>query len=158
LFNCIQELYRLTEGVSEQVASVVFHNSAQKVVKDAIKHARFQSIAYYHRNVLKQPINTRQAKALNLYLQKEEYVQATVDWLVKDVEAWDSLCEPDVCSQDREGLTKPAKQAVRAPLWCRRTRSESPENGMIHVLTLCITAYKFVYNVRLYIAESQYGR
>jgi hypothetical protein len=51
------------------------------------------SIAYYHRNVLKQPMNARQAKALNLYLQKEEYVQGTVDWLVKDAEAWDSLCE-----------------------------------------------------------------
>jgi hypothetical protein len=61
------------------VASVVFNNSARKVVKDAIKHAGFQSIAYYHKNVLKQPMNVRQAKALNLYLQKEEYVQGTVD-------------------------------------------------------------------------------
>jgi hypothetical protein len=78
----------LPEGVSEQLASMVSHNSAQKVVK----HARFQSVAYYHRNVLKQPMNARQAKALNLYLQKE-YVQGTVDWLVKDVKAWDSLCE-----------------------------------------------------------------
>jgi hypothetical protein len=83
----------LPEGVSEQVASVVFHNSARKVVKDAIKHARFQSIAYYHRNVLKQPMNARQAKDLNLYLQKAQYVQGTVDWLVKDAAAWDSLCE-----------------------------------------------------------------
>jgi hypothetical protein len=83
----------LPKGVSELVASVIFHNSAQKVVKDAIKHARFQSIAYYHRNMLNHPMNTRQAKALNLFLQKEEYVQGTVDWLVKDAEACDSLCE-----------------------------------------------------------------
>jgi hypothetical protein len=83
----------LPEGVSDQVASVVFYNSARKVVKDAIKHARFQSIAYYHRNVLNQPMNTRQVKALNLYLQKEENIQGTVDWLVKDAEVWDSLCE-----------------------------------------------------------------
>jgi hypothetical protein len=76
----------LSDGVSEQVASVIFHNSAQKVVKDAIKHARFQSIANYHKNVLKQPMNARQAKALNLYLQKE-YVQGTVDWLVKEAGA-----------------------------------------------------------------------
>jgi hypothetical protein len=69
------------------VASVIFHNSARKVEKDAIKHAMFQFIAYYHRNVLNQPMNTRHAKALNLYLQKEEYVQGTVDWLVKDAEA-----------------------------------------------------------------------
>jgi hypothetical protein len=38
-------------------------------------------------------MNTREAKVLNLYLQKEEYVQGTVDWLVQDAEAWDSLCE-----------------------------------------------------------------
>jgi hypothetical protein len=93
LYNCIHELYCLPEGVFEQVAYVVFHNSARKVVKDAIKHARFQSIAYYHRNMLKQPMIARKAKALNLYLQKEEYVQGIVDWLVKDAEAWDSLSE-----------------------------------------------------------------
>jgi hypothetical protein len=50
---------------------MVFHNSAQKVIKDAIKHARFQSIAYYYRCVLKQPMNARQAKAANLHLEKE---------------------------------------------------------------------------------------
>jgi hypothetical protein len=61
----------LPEGVFEQAASVVFHNSAWKVVKDPIKRARFQSIAYYHRNMSKQPTNAKQAKALNLYLQKE---------------------------------------------------------------------------------------
>jgi hypothetical protein len=72
---------------------VVFHNSAQKVVRDAFKYARFQSIAYYHRNVLKQSMNSRQAKASNLYLHKDEYLQGDVDWMIKDAEAWDSLCE-----------------------------------------------------------------
>jgi hypothetical protein len=72
---------------------VVFHNSAQKVVKDAFKHARFQSIPYYHRNVLKQSMNSRQAKASNLHLQKDEYLQGDVDWMIRDAEAWDSLCE-----------------------------------------------------------------
>jgi hypothetical protein len=57
------------------------------VVKYAIKHARFQSIAYYDRNVLKQPMNVKQVKASNLYLQKEEYLQGDVDWLVKDAKA-----------------------------------------------------------------------
>jgi hypothetical protein len=28
---------------------------------------------------------------------------------------------------------------------------------MILILTLCITAYKFVYNARFYIEEGQYG-
>jgi hypothetical protein len=83
----------LPEEVSEQLASVVFHNSARKVVKDTFQHTRFQSIAYYHRNVLKQPMNSRQAKASNLYLQKDEYLQGDIDGLIKDAEAWDSLCE-----------------------------------------------------------------
>jgi hypothetical protein len=83
----------LSEGVSEQLATVIFHNSAQKVVKDAFKNARFQSIGYYHMNVLKQPMNSRQAKASNLYLKKDEYLQGDVDWLIKDVKAWDFLCE-----------------------------------------------------------------
>jgi hypothetical protein len=72
---------------------VVFHNSAQKVVKHAFKDIRFQSIAYYHMNVLKQPMNSRQVKASNLYLKKDEYLQGDVDWLIKDAEACDSLCE-----------------------------------------------------------------
>jgi hypothetical protein len=63
------------------------------VVKDAFKDARFQPIAYYHMNVLKQPMNSRQAKASNMYLQKDEYLQGNIDWLIKDAEAWDSLCE-----------------------------------------------------------------
>jgi hypothetical protein len=69
-----------------------------------------------------------------------------------------SIGRPRVCSQVREGPIEPAEQAVRGPLWCRWTRSESLENGMILVLTLCINAYKFVYNVRFCIAEGQYGR
>jgi hypothetical protein len=83
----------LPEGVSEQLATLVFNNSAWKVVKDDFKHARFQTIAYYHRNILKQPMNSRQVKASNLHLQKDEYLQGDVDWLIKDAEAWDSLCE-----------------------------------------------------------------
>jgi hypothetical protein len=69
-----------------------------------------------------------------------------------------SIGHPRVRSQVREGLTEPAEQAVCAPLWCRWTCSKSPENDMILVLTLCINAYKFVYNVRFYIAEGQYVR
>jgi hypothetical protein len=63
------------------------------VVNDAFKHTRFQSIAYYHKNVLKQPMNSRQAKASSLYLKKDEYLQGDVDWMIKDAKAWDSLCE-----------------------------------------------------------------
>jgi hypothetical protein len=69
-----------------------------------------------------------------------------------------ALGVPRIHSQVREGPTELAEQAVHALLWCRWTRSESPQNGMILILTLCINAYKFVYNVRFCIAEDQYGR
>jgi hypothetical protein len=75
----------LHEGVFEDNASVVFNNSVQKVIKDAIKHARYLSITYYYRRKLRQPMNTRIAK--DFHLIKEQYLLGKVNWLVKDAEA-----------------------------------------------------------------------
>jgi hypothetical protein len=61
----MQEFYHLLQGVSERGAFVIFRYSAQKVIKDTIKYDGFPSIAYYHRHVLKQPMNDLQAKATN---------------------------------------------------------------------------------------------
>jgi hypothetical protein len=36
-------------------------------------------------------MNTRIAK--DFHLMREQYLLGKVDWLVKDAEAWDSLCE-----------------------------------------------------------------
>jgi hypothetical protein len=41
--------------------------------------------------VLKQPIKPHQAH--NIYLTKEQQLQGKVDWLVKDSEAWDMMCQ-----------------------------------------------------------------
>jgi hypothetical protein len=41
--------------------------------------------------VLKQPIKPSQAH--DIYLTKEQWLQGNVDWLVKDPEAWDAMCE-----------------------------------------------------------------
>jgi hypothetical protein len=49
----VQELYCWPDGVFEDDASVVFNNSAQNVIKDAIKHARYQLITYYYRRELR---------------------------------------------------------------------------------------------------------
>jgi hypothetical protein len=111
----VQELYRLPEGVSEDDASVVFNNSARKVIKDAIKHARYQSITYYYRHELRQPMNTKIAK--DFHLTKEQYLLGKVDWLVKDAEAWDSLCEwwasPEFrAKSDRARVNRMSKRAV----------------------------------------------
>jgi hypothetical protein len=41
--------------------------------------------------VLKRPIKPYQAH--NIYLTKEQQLHGKVDWLVKDPEAWDTMCE-----------------------------------------------------------------
>jgi hypothetical protein len=56
----------LPKGVFEDDASVVFNNSARKVIKDAIKHTSYQSITYYYRRKLRQPMNTKIAKDFHL--------------------------------------------------------------------------------------------
>jgi hypothetical protein len=53
---CIQEYYRLADGISEDEANLVFNNAAQKVIKDAFKHARCLSIASYYTQVNLLPV------------------------------------------------------------------------------------------------------
>jgi hypothetical protein len=81
--------YRLAEGVSKDDASLLFNKSAQKVIKDAIKHVRYQSITYYDKSELKQSMNTKIVK--DFCPEKEQYLLGKVDWLVEDAKAWDSL-------------------------------------------------------------------
>jgi hypothetical protein len=47
----MQEHYRLADGVSEDEANLVFNNAAQKVIKDAFKHADCISVASYYTQV-----------------------------------------------------------------------------------------------------------
>jgi hypothetical protein len=66
IVHFVQELYCLHEGVSKDDVSLVFNNSTQKVIKDAIKHARYQSITYYYMCEMRQSMNTNIAKDFNL--------------------------------------------------------------------------------------------
>jgi hypothetical protein len=45
----------------------------------------------YYSQVLKQPIKPSQAH--DIYLTKEQQLQGKVDWLIKDSESWDAMCE-----------------------------------------------------------------
>jgi hypothetical protein len=45
---CMQEHFRLDDGVSEVEASLVFNNAAQKVFKDTFKHAHCISVVAYY--------------------------------------------------------------------------------------------------------------
>jgi hypothetical protein len=40
---------------------------------------------------MKQPIKLHQMQ--DIYLTKEQHLQGKVAWLVKDLEAWDAICE-----------------------------------------------------------------
>jgi hypothetical protein len=45
----------------------------------------------YYSQVLKRSIKPYQAH--DIYLTKGQQLQGKVDWLVKDLEAWDAMCE-----------------------------------------------------------------
>jgi hypothetical protein len=82
---CIQEHFRLANGVSEADAYSVFNNDAWKMIKDTFKHARCISVVTYYMQVLKQEMKPTQVKGI--YLTKDHHLQGLVDWLVKDLEA-----------------------------------------------------------------------
>jgi hypothetical protein len=122
-------------------------------------------------NVLKQPMNSRQAKASNLYLKKDEYLQGDVDWLIKDAEVWDSLCEywaspAFIAKFERARQNRLSKRSVhhyganehaRKVLVQMNTPGKSKERYDTDTLVLCIIVYTFVYNnVRFCIVEGQY--
>jgi hypothetical protein len=68
-----------------------------------------------YRHGLKHPMNTNIVR--DFHLTKEQYLLGEIDWLVKDVEAWDSLCEwwasPDFRARsDRARANQMSKQVV----------------------------------------------
>jgi hypothetical protein len=46
ILSCMQDHFRLAESISIDMANIVFDKVAQKVIKDAIKHARLISTPY----------------------------------------------------------------------------------------------------------------
>jgi hypothetical protein len=52
ILSCTHEHFRLAEAVSIEMANIIFDKAAQKVIKDAIKHARLVSTALYYTQVL----------------------------------------------------------------------------------------------------------
>jgi hypothetical protein len=52
ILSCTQEHFCLVEGVSLDAGNIAFDKMTQKVIKDAIKHARLISTALYYTEVL----------------------------------------------------------------------------------------------------------
>jgi hypothetical protein len=53
ILSCTQEHFRLAEGVSIEMANIVFDKAAWKVIKDTTKHAHLLSTTLYYSQVLK---------------------------------------------------------------------------------------------------------
>jgi hypothetical protein len=49
----MREHFHLAEGISKEMANIVFNKVARKVIKDAIKHACLVSTTLYYSQVLK---------------------------------------------------------------------------------------------------------
>jgi hypothetical protein len=73
------------------MTNIVFNKAVRKVVKDVIKHIHVVSTTLYYSQMLKQLI--KPCQALDIYLTKEQQLLGMVDWLIKDLEAWDAMCE-----------------------------------------------------------------
>lgn len=64
-----------------------FRKAADKVIKDAFYNARISAVCYYYKKVKGQDMS-KKLGANAIYLTEEEYLQSTVEWIVKDMEAW----------------------------------------------------------------------
>jgi hypothetical protein len=89
----------LVDGVSKAEARSMFNSAAWKVIKGAFKHARCICVATYYTHVLKQWMKPTQVKGI--YLIKDQHLQRTVDWLVKNLKGWNWLCGWWACDQFR---------------------------------------------------------
>jgi hypothetical protein len=49
---CTQEHFHLVEGISIEMANIVFDKAVQKVIKDVVKHPHLVSTALYYSQVL----------------------------------------------------------------------------------------------------------
>jgi hypothetical protein len=48
ILSSTHEHFRLAEGISKDMANIVFNKAARKVIKDAVKHARLVSIFVFY--------------------------------------------------------------------------------------------------------------
>jgi hypothetical protein len=57
------------------------------VIKDAFKHTRLVFIALHYTQVLKQQM--KPTPTHGIYPTKDQHLFGMIDWLVKDLKAWD---------------------------------------------------------------------
>jgi hypothetical protein len=62
----------LEDDIDQDTTSLAFHNTSRKVINDAFKHTRLQSITYYYTQVLKKGMDTKVVQGL--HLTEEEYL------------------------------------------------------------------------------------
>lgn len=91
----MQDRYRLADEDDYDAlkrAKAVFIKAAQKVLKDSFANARIQAVVNYFKSVEK--VNKkRSAEVRRTHLTEEQYLQSSVDWIMKDMDAWRWMCK-----------------------------------------------------------------
>ena len=86
----MQAQYRLPDEEDREVLRSVkkhFCRAAEKVIEDALRNARITAVCQFYKRIKGENMSRAQG-ASQIYLTEQEYLQVTVDWLVKDMEAW----------------------------------------------------------------------
>ncbi|WVZ54194.1 hypothetical protein U9M48_005031 [Paspalum notatum var. saurae] len=82
--------YRLENEDDREVLRSVrrhFCRAAEKVIDDAFRNARISAVCQYYKRIKGENMTAKRG-ASQIYLTEQEYLQVSVDWIVKDVEAW----------------------------------------------------------------------
>ncbi|WVZ76228.1 hypothetical protein U9M48_024217 [Paspalum notatum var. saurae] len=61
--------------------------AAEKVIDDAFSNAQISAVCQYYKRIKGQNMS-KEKGASQIYLTEQQYLQVSIDWIVKDVEAW----------------------------------------------------------------------
>jgi len=77
------------EDDAEALRSVRRHfcRATEKIIDDALSNARISAVCQYYKKVKGENMS-KEKGASKIYLTEEQYLQTSVDWIVKDKEAW----------------------------------------------------------------------
>jgi hypothetical protein len=114
-----------------------------------------QSITYYYRRELRQPMDTRIVK--DFHLMKEQYLLGKVDWMIKDIEAWDSMCEwwasPEFRAKSGKTRANQMSKSLMHHYGIGGHIRKDQRMVWYSYSSSAIIMYKFVYNIEFFIAE-----
>ena len=89
----MQDRFRLedeSDAKAMRLSKAIFQRAARKFVTDSLSNARIQAVCNYYKKVEK--VNMGRKEGRTLHLTEQQYLQSSVDWIMKDMDAWRWLC------------------------------------------------------------------